>query len=731
MIRAAAVLLLFSSACTVPSFEQLYCDGDQESLTVEAIVGGAADAVIGTSGCQGVKVTVSYTGFLPECVRVTARKGDGGQGAAVLPAQNVTARGERGVGGSLVVAVIAPGNWTSLTVEAQAFEKACETSKLVVTQTTPVTLTRGQPVDAALSLSATDGDRDGYVSTGTGGTDCRDNEANIHPGISERCNGVDEDCDSQSDQQEFQLGQECTAGSNCTGRRECDTDGGVVCVADTPNVTSAYPDTDGDTHGDQNAPAETFCGAVPQTHSVRNDDCDDTRANVYAGAAELCDDRDNDCDGTSNEGFPNLNQPCTIAATQCAGQFRCTQSADATTCVPSQQATTWYRDEDGDGHGRNDVTRQSCPQPTGGFVAQGGDCNESNPFIRPGATELCDGLDNNCDGQTDGPGVCPAGGASWAERTVGPGGAGDHWYSVSTWVRGGVWAVGGNNQRAVLTPSNTSFTVTNSTGNSCGANSTGWNTVWADPQSGRAYFGSAGGRLAFQETNQTACTQTTVLNGVSVYGLVGIQNGGPLEFFGATSNTTAEEGAAFYTNSLASVTFNSPNNDLAFTNDVHGSSRNNAFVVGGYDGTTASARSPRIYRFNPNDAQNDQWDSMLPAGTPGDQLKAVWVAADDVAFAVGNAGTVFRWNGTQWSSLPFPDSNAFLSSVVAFNAYTAYATANTPTGLGRIYRYNGLGWQVVYEQAGVRLNDIAGTSPEDLWVVGNGGRIMHWPQWPQ
>jgi hypothetical protein len=376
------------------------------------------------------------------------------------------------------------------------------------------------------------------------------------------------------------------------------------------------------------------------------------------------------------------------------------------------------------------MTQTSCPQPVG-YVNAGGDCNESNPFIRPGATEVCDGLDNDCDGTVDGVGICPAanGMGTWANRIVGP--AGQVWHSVSTWTRGGVWAVGANYYRAVLLPSGTSFTVSNSAANGCGDNG-GLYTVWADPQNnGRAYFGSAGGRLSYQDTNQTNCTQITALNGLSVYSLVGVQSGSPLEFFGAITSTTAEEGAAFYAINLSSVTYNGFNNDLAYTLDVHGRSRNNVFVVGGYDGTTTSPRSPRIYRFDPNDSQgvpNDRWDSVLPANTPGDQLKAVWVAADDVAFAVGNAGTVFRWDGTNWTSLPFPHNDAFLSSVVAFNRFTAYATANTTTGLGRIYRYNGEGWQVVFEQSGIRLNDIAGTGPDDLWVVGNNGRIYHWPQ---
>ena len=681
------------------------------------------------AGCEketpqgAVKVTVSYKGFLPGCVRVTARQGNGGEGSTALPPRDVTGKGERGVDGEIIVAVLPPDDWTALTVEAQAFERACEGSKEVVRQSTPVTLTRGQPVTAALSLSATDGDLDGYVSTGTGGTDCRDTEPNINPGAPERCNDVDDNCNGVSDQTEFQLGQACTKqGETCQGTNECAADGTVAC-ANIPAPTLAYPDTDRDSHGDRNATAEPFCGSVPQTHSVRNTDCDDTRANVYAGATELCDGRDNDCDNTPDEGFPNLNQPCTISATQCSGQFRCTQAGDTTACVPSQQPSSWYVDEDGDGFGGGTAV-ESCPSVPG-RISQGGDCNDGNPYTHQGATELCDELDNNCDGQPEAAAVCPAGGPDWTENIVGS--STQVWQSISTWTPGGVWAVGQNNHRAVLTPSGTAFNVLTSAGGSCGSGTTSWYTVWADPQNGRAYFGSAGGRLARQDPADMNCTQLTTLgNDLPVRGLVGYQDGGSLTFAGASGSTTPEQGAAFFWDGNNTVTFNLPANILAFTNDIHGRTRSSLFAVGGYDGTTPNRLvSPRIYRYNPN---NTLWESQLAGNTPGDQLKGVWVVNDRVAFAVGNAGTVFRWNGTQWSRLAFPHGDAYLSSVIAFGASSVYVTGNTLTNRGRVYRYDGQTWEIVHEAEGIRFIDITGTSPADLWVAGDGGRIYHWPR---
>ncbi|MGA1841159.1 MAG: right-handed parallel beta-helix repeat-containing protein [bacterium] len=82
---------------------------------------------------------------------------------------------------------------------------------------------------------------------------------------------------------------------------------------------------------------------------------------------EICDGIDNDCDGDVDE-------------------------EDAIGCK------TCYRDEDGDGYGLDGDTRCLCEPNGSGYSIQAGDCNDSDPDTHPGATELCDGKDNNCDG---------------------------------------------------------------------------------------------------------------------------------------------------------------------------------------------------------------------------------------------------------------------------------------------------------------------------------------------
>ena len=97
-----------------------------------------------------------------------------------------------------------------------------------------------------------------------------------------------------------------------------------------------------------------------------NVDCNDADAAINPGATEICDGIDNNCDGNIDE----------------AG------------------GATWYADADGDTYGDAASTTVSCDTPAG-YVADNTDCNDGNDAINPAATEVCDGVDNNCDGNID------------------------------------------------------------------------------------------------------------------------------------------------------------------------------------------------------------------------------------------------------------------------------------------------------------------------------------------
>ena len=64
------------------------------------------------------------------------------------------------------------------------------------------------------------------------------------------------------------------------------------------------------------------------------------------------------------------------------------------------ETTVFYADSDGDGYGKASSSVTACAAPTG-YVAQSGDCDDTNSTVYPGAPELCDGLDNNCNGEVD------------------------------------------------------------------------------------------------------------------------------------------------------------------------------------------------------------------------------------------------------------------------------------------------------------------------------------------
>ena len=114
------------------------------------------------------------------------------------------------------------------------------------------------------------------------------------------------------------------------------------------------PDADGDGYD------ALTCGGT---------DCDDDNAAVYPDAAEVCDEVDNDCDGSIDED-------------------------DAV------DAATWYADGDGDGFGDPEAEAVSCTAPTG-HIDDATDCNDADASISPGVDEVCDDVDNDCDGTID------------------------------------------------------------------------------------------------------------------------------------------------------------------------------------------------------------------------------------------------------------------------------------------------------------------------------------------
>jgi Concanavalin A-like lectin/glucanases superfamily/Secretion system C-terminal sorting domain/Putative metal-binding motif/Fibronectin type III domain len=125
-----------------------------------------------------------------------------------------------------------------------------------------------------------------------------------------------------------------------------------------------YKDADGDGFGDPSVSAQSC--ELPPTYVTNTLDCDDTKASVYPDAPEICDGLDNNCNGSIDEGV----------------------------------TTTYYADADSDGFGNPSVSIQACNQSQG-YVTNNTDCDDTRANVNPNVNEICDGLDNDCNGIID------------------------------------------------------------------------------------------------------------------------------------------------------------------------------------------------------------------------------------------------------------------------------------------------------------------------------------------
>ncbi len=143
-----------------------------------------------------------------------------------------------------------------------------------------------------------------------------------------------------------------------------------------------HRDTDGDGYGVSIYGAKLGCAAA-NGWAAPDGDCDDANPDVHPNAAELCNEKDDDCDGEVDENT-----------------------------VPVEV----YLDEDGDGFGVPDATELSC-NPPAGFAANASDCLDRDPNVNPAAVEICNGIDDDCDGDID-EGVRPRCGVGWCRRSA-------------------------------------------------------------------------------------------------------------------------------------------------------------------------------------------------------------------------------------------------------------------------------------------------------------------------
>ena len=240
--------------------------------------------------------------------------------------------------------------------------------------------------------------------------DCDDNNASVHKGVKERCNGVDDDCNGVPD------------------------DGAEDCVM-------YFYDNDNDGWGVATN-QKCLCGPDGKYTATKSGDCDDNNPAISGGQPEVCDGKDNDCDGQTDEdatdckvffadkdgdGFGDAQDMACLC--QPKSPYVATKAGDCNDADKAQNpsapeacnnvddncnslidegdggagCTNYFYDGDQDGYATAGNSKCLChPDAASKYTTkQTGDCNDNDPSVYPGALEVCDGRDNNCDSATD------------------------------------------------------------------------------------------------------------------------------------------------------------------------------------------------------------------------------------------------------------------------------------------------------------------------------------------
>ncbi len=290
-----------------------------------------------------------------------------------------------------------------------------------------------------------DADGDGWAAS----DDCDDNDPSVYPLADEFCNGVDDDCDGEIDEDAVDAptwyadGDRDGYGADESALRACELPPGYVeyggdCDDGDTTFYPGAPEDDCTDPNDYNCDGSVGYEDKDGDGWAACEECDDRDPDVYPDADEYCDDIDNDCDGEIDEddaldastwyadadddGYGNLGvttRACDLPDGYVSDDSDCDDAAPETYPGADEycdghdddcdgrvdeddavDAVTWYADTDADGYGDADSTDVACDAPSG-FVADDQDCDDTDPMVFPGADEYCDGDDNDCDGELD------------------------------------------------------------------------------------------------------------------------------------------------------------------------------------------------------------------------------------------------------------------------------------------------------------------------------------------
>ena len=325
-----------------------------------------------------------------------------------------------------------------------------------------------------------------YLATKSG--DCNDAEKTINPGVQEICDGKDNNCDSDIDEpgakncSNFYYDNDedgygidltqclCAKTKPYLATQKGDCNDNIKDV--NPGATEICDDADNDCNSQVddgcNADGDKFCSdkmvvkGTPNVCPLGGKDCDDGDALVNPGGSELCNGKDDDCDGDIDEGCDDDNDDycdanmvtvgtpptCSKGGGDCADDNNAINPGKPEVCgnvidencsggandIGAQGCTDFYLDKDKDGYG--DETKAGNKRCTcvaeGDFIGtKPGDCDDTNNLINKDADEICDGVDNNCNTvkdegcDNDNDGYCDSAVATLGTPAVCPNGGGD------------------------------------------------------------------------------------------------------------------------------------------------------------------------------------------------------------------------------------------------------------------------------------------------------------------
>lgn len=177
----------------------------------------------------------------------------------------------------------------------------------------------------------------------------------------------------------------------CVGARKCSPEGLTLCDAAVPSAEvcdGVDNDCDGDTDEEDAVGCKVYfvdndgdgagigdgkclCNNPGPGFAAAGGDCNDIAKTINPGAKEVCNDIDDNCNSTTDE----------------PGASGC---------------SVYYKDKDGDSFGDPDDAACVCPsKKPADLIEQAGDCDDGNDKVKPGATEICNSVDDNCNGATD------------------------------------------------------------------------------------------------------------------------------------------------------------------------------------------------------------------------------------------------------------------------------------------------------------------------------------------